>query len=112
MSERKALIVAFDNSDKRFFKDHPERQTHIRLPHGGEASGEFWSMGDHPLTRRRILLWKVPKDNPVYDQVKEPILKIPFLAFADETIEDTDEVLIPIIHTIMTEALNSGGGKA
>ena len=109
MAERKALIVAFDNSDKRFFEQHPDRSAHIRLPFQGECHGEFFSLGDHNRARRRIVLWRVPRDNPHYSRLKEPILKIPFLAFADETIEDTDEVLLPIIHQIMSEAAQGAG---
>lgn len=104
MSERKALIVAFDNSDRKFFEHNPARQAHIRLPHRDECAGEFWSLGDHPRTRRRILLWRIPPHNPSYDKIKNPIMKIPFLTYADENIADEDEALIPIIHTIMTEA--------
>lgn len=103
MAERKALIVAFDNSDRQFFKVNPDRQAHIRLPFHGEAAGEFWQMGDHQRTRRRIMLWRVPKDNPHYHPSKQPLLKIPFLAFQDEIIEDQDDILLPIIHLIMTE---------
>lgn len=103
MSERKALIVAFDNSDKRFFQDHPDRQAHIRLPYQGESSGEFWQLGDHQRSRRRILLWRVPKTNPHWQKLKEPILKIPFLAFADETIEDRDDILLPLLEQIMQD---------
>jgi len=105
LAERKALIVAFDNSDRNFFKEHPDRQAHIRLPFHGEAAGEFWSLGDHNRIRRRILLWRVPRDNPHYHPIKQPVLKIPFLAFSDETIEDRDDVLLSIIHTIMVEQI-------
>lgn len=105
MSERKALAVAFDNSDKQFFTQHPDRQAHIRLPYRDECAGEYWSMGDHQRTRRRILLWRVPKNNPYWEKLKEPILKVPFLAFSDETIEDRDDVLLPIIEEIMQGAL-------
>ena len=111
MAERKALVVAFDNSDKMFFANHPERHAHIRLPFHDECSGEFWSLGDHQRTRRRILLWRVPKQSPYYDAVHRPLLKIPFLAFADETIEDTDETLLPIIEGIMSEQLTAMGGR-
>lgn len=104
MSERKALVVAFDNSDKAFFQKNPDRETHIRLPHRDECYGEFWSLGDHNRARRRILLWKVPEGNPFVDPAANPILKIPFLAFSDETIEDRDDILKPILHTIMLEA--------
>ena len=61
--------------------------------------------------RRRILLWRVPKQSPYYDKIHQPLLKIPFLAFADETIEDTDDVLLPIIEGIMSEQLHAMGGR-
>ena len=34
----------------------------------------------------------------------QQILVIPFLAFADETIEDRDDILLPLIHRIMMDA--------
>lgn len=101
---RKALVVAFDNSDKTFFTKNIDRNTHIRLPFEGECAGEFFSLGDHNRARRRILLWRVPKDNPYNQSGKVPFLKIPFLSYADETIEDRDDILLPIIEQIMTEA--------
>lgn len=111
MAERKALVVAFDNSDKMFFENHRDRQAHIRLPFQGEAAGEFFSLGDHQRTRRRILIWRVPRNSPYYNPIEQPILKIPFLAFADEEIADTDDVLLPIIDTIMSEAAQKEGSK-
>ena len=111
MAERKALVVAFDNSDKMFFENHKERNAHIRLPFQGESAGEFWQLGDHQRTRRRILIWRVPKDSPYYHPVKQPILKIPFLVFENETVDDSDEVLLPIIDTIMREAVANQGDK-
>ena len=104
MTSNRALAIAFDNSDRHFFAQHPDRQAHIRLPFAGESDGEFWSLGEHNRARRRILLWRVPRDNPHYRQLKQPLLKIPFLAFADETIEDSDAVLLPLIHDIMLNA--------
>lgn len=104
MADLKALTVAFDNSDRMFFEQHRDRQARIRLPHAGECDGEFWSLGEHNRARRRIILWKVPEDNPFQQRMKQPILKIPFLAYADETIEDTDDVLMPVIHEIMLQA--------
>lgn len=109
MAERKALIVAFDNSDRNFFKANPDRQAHIRLPFHAECAGEFFSLGDHNRARRRILLWRIPRDNPHYHPIKQPLLKIPFLAFSDETIEDRDDILLPIIDTIMREAKETKG---
>jgi hypothetical protein len=105
--------------DAQWFKDHLDRQSHIRNPikilvtdkqrasrYVDESEGEFWSLGDHNKDRRRILLWKVPKDNVFYDPRKPQILKIPMLAYADESIEDSDAVLLPIIHEIMLSKAN------
>ena len=94
--------------DAEFFTFHPDRRAHIRMPIGPECQQEFRSLGDHNAARRRILLWCVPEHNPHYDPVKRPILKIPFLAFADETIEDDDETLLPVIHEIMMDARKRG----
>lgn len=109
------------DSDEQFFTDHPDRQAHIRLPSKKprinrargvdiveECAGEFFSLGPHKKERRRILLWRLPKENPYFDPEKQQILKIPFLAFADETIEDRDDILLPIIHRIMEEAAKGG----
>ena len=86
--------------DALFFQQHPDRYAHIRLPrkelvknqqravqYQDEAQGEFWSLGDHDKSRRRIILWRVPKDNAFYDPANPQSLKIPFLAFSDETID-------------------------
>lgn len=111
MVERKALAVAFDNSDKAFFDRHPDRNAHIRLPYEHECAGEFFSLGDHNRARRRILLWRVPKNNPYNADGQLPILKIPFLAFFDEDIEDSDAILLPIIDEIMLDAYASESAK-
>ena len=101
-------------TDEQFFQSYPDRQARIRLPdkvlykdqqravrYLDECELEFRSLGGHDKNRRRILVWRVPKDNPFYDADKPQLLKIPFLAFADETIEDTDEILLPILDEIM-----------
>lgn len=106
MTERKALVVAFDNSDKNFFRQHPRRKCHIRLPYKEECAGEFWTLGDHQRARRRILLCRADVEGKFLPDGK--ILKIPFLAFFDESIEDSDEVLLPIVHQIMQDALQRG----
>lgn len=106
-----------DQEDSQFFLQHPDRRSHIRMPrqvletdkqratyYVGELEREFRTLGQHDKRRRRILLWRVPADNPFYDPHKPPIMKIPFLAFADETIEDADHVLLPILQQIMAEA--------
>lgn len=102
--------------DAQFFAQHPSRKAHIRMPkkvlardaqramrYVDESEGEFWSLGEHVRERRRILLTRVDfHGNPLPGN---RIMKIPFLAFADETIEDTDEVLLPLIKQIMEDAL-------
>ncbi len=101
-----------DDPDAQFFVDHPDRKTHIRAPRKvlttdvqravrylDECELQFRSLGAHDRKRRRILLTRV-------DFVGDPlpdnrVFKIPFLAFADETIEDRDDVLLPIVNDIM-----------
>lgn len=111
-----------DEDDVRFFFQHPDRRAHIRLPKMspevdqqraahmvGEMEREFRTLGPHRLDRRRVILWRVPQDNPFYDPKKPAILKIPFLLFGDETVEDRDDILLPILDEIMQQAR---GGSA
>jgi len=104
------------DEDAQFFTQHPDRYAHIREPrrvlvktpqrgvfYAPESEGEFWSLGPHDKSRRRILLWRVPESHPAYDPKGIKILKVPFLLFSDENVEDTDAVLLPIIHQIMVE---------
>lgn len=111
------------DQDAQFFADHPDRQARIRLPSKvvvidgqrganvvDEMRGEFWSLGNHDKSRRRIIVYRVPKDNPMYDPAQPQLLKIPLLLFADETIEDRDDVLLPEVHRIMMEAAKAMGG--
>jgi hypothetical protein len=95
--------------DVQFFAQHEDRNARIRKPEGREMNGEFWSLGPHESARRRLLVWRVPKTHPMYRQY--PVLTIPFLLFADETIEDTDAVLLPMIHKIMKDARAKGAGR-
>ena len=111
-------MTSVQPTDEEFFAQHPDRQARIREPHGpravrdkqrsvrylSECELEFRSLGPHNTSRRRLLLWRVPADNPHFDPLKPKILKIPFLLFADETVEDRDDILLPIIHEIMMEA--------
>lgn len=103
--------------DEQFFQQHPDRRARIRLPSApapyrdqqravrylSEAEMEFRSLGPHDKDRRRILVWRSPADHPTHPN---HLLKIPFLAFADEEIADRDDVLLPIIHEIMKQAAN------
>lgn len=103
--------------DARFFQQHPDRRARIRLPGGpapyrdqqravrylAESELEFRSLGPHDKERRRIIVWRAPADHPTHPN---HLLKIPFLLFADETVEDRDDVLLPIVHEIMKRAAN------
>lgn len=99
--------------DAQFFTDHPDRQTRIRLPvktphrdaqravrYLDESEIEFRHLGTHDPRRRRIIAFKLPPDHPTNPN---HILKVPFIAFADETIEDRDDVLLPILQGIMVQ---------
>lgn len=98
-----------------FFTEHPDRKARIRLPRlerratkqrgvefASECTGEFWSLGLHDKTRRRILLCRVDVRGEPLPEGR--VLKIPFLSFSEETIEDRDDILLPIIFQIMREA--------
>jgi hypothetical protein len=104
-----------DLTDEQFFAQHPDRQARIRKPAKSididrktrrtrvrdEEEDSFESLGYHVKDRRRILLYRVPRDNYFFDPDRPQILKIPFLLFSDEAVEDNDETLLPLIHEIM-----------
>ena len=102
--ELSALHKLWERGDESWFRKYPSRTTHIRNAYQQECDGEFWSLGSHEKKRRRILLWRPPPGHSSYKQEKCPLLKIPFLAFADETIEDRDDILLPIIAEVMRDA--------
>jgi hypothetical protein len=100
--------------DIQFFRDHADRKARIRLPQKqthidgqravrylDEQELAFRQLGPHDVKRRRILVYKVPADHPEY---ANHLMQIPFLLFADETVEDDDKTLLPIIHQLMMEA--------
>lgn len=103
------------DQDAQFFRQHPDRRTRIRLPAGpapvrdnqrgvrflAESEMEFRSLGSHDKSRRRIVVWRAPADHPTHPN---HLLKIPFLAFADETISDDDATLLPIVAGVMEQA--------
>ena len=105
--------------DAIFFQLYSDRQAHIRMPlprvlvrdkqrrvfYMPECDQEFRTLGDHDAGRRRIILWKVPIGNPFYNSKAPQILKIPFLAFADEDIADEDSVLLPMVLEFMKTAV-------
>jgi hypothetical protein len=86
-----------------FFAAHPDRKTHIRKPADPlEFLAEFRSLGPHDFDRRRIIYARVAPH--VAARFNRELMAIPFLAFADETIEDRDDILLPILDEIMREA--------
>lgn len=101
--------------DTEFFQRWPDRRAHIRLPGGpapfkdaqravrylSENELEFRSLGPHDKSRRRIIAYRTPADHPTHPN---HILRIPFLAFADETISDDDATLLPIVDGIMRQS--------
>lgn len=98
--------AAVENADEAFFKDHPDRKYRIRRPRNvREYQAEFQSLGPHAPERRRIIVARVPFWLAV--QFNTMLMPIPFLAFADETIEDRDDILAPIFKGIME---NAGAG--
>jgi hypothetical protein len=104
-----AVILQAHGDDEQWFSDHRDRKARIRNPVGFECAREFRSLGMHQKNRERILMWRAP--GPANDGGKVPLLKIPFLLFADESIEDTDSVLIPIIEELMRDAAKKYGVK-
>jgi hypothetical protein len=106
--------MATNDPDVQFFTDHPDRKYRIRSPlkqmvidrqRGShvidECEREFRSLGDHRRDRRRIILCRVDHRGVPLPEGK--ILKIPFLLFADETVEDDDRTLAPIVFEMMNE---------
>lgn len=102
------------DQDAQFFLQHPDRQARIRLPlkvahrdqqravrYLDECEIEFRHLGGHDPKRRRIIAYKLSANHPSHPN---HIMKIPFLAFADESIRDDDETLLPIVHKIMLQA--------
>lgn len=107
-------------TDEEFFASYPDRQTRIRNPinelvidkqrragYQDECEAQFRTLGEHKHDRRRILLWRVPKDNPHYNPRRPQLIKIPMLAFADEEIADRDDVLLPILHELLQQQRNA-----
>ena len=106
MSDSRDREIIMPGSDEAFFRDHPERQIRIRLPRSAdEFRHEFTTLGDHAYYRRRIIAARG------FIPFGPKVIHIPFLAFADETIEDRDEVLLPILNEMMSNAAKDYGLK-
>lgn len=91
--------------DTRFFAMHRGRHARIRLPFGSEAEDDYRQLGPHDPARRRMLVWKVPQDGPFSGR----LISVPIVAGFDETIEDDDATLLPMLHEIMSDAAKELG---
>ena len=96
-------------ADRVFFKEHTDRKLRIREPIGVEYQREFRGFGMHEENRRRVIVSRVAPSMAKRHNID--FMRIPFLLFADETVEDTDEVLRPILDQIMREAAEGYGMK-
>lgn len=116
---RSANLIGVNMTDEEFFRTFPDRCARIRKPdlvldkdqqravrYLDECELEFRSLGPHDKDRRRVIVWRVPAGNPHYDPRQIKVLKIPFLLFADETVEDRDDIILPILDGIMQQARN------
>ena len=100
------------DQDEAFFAEHMDRLYRIREPvRSDRAIGEtefefeFRSLGSHDRARRRVLVHHFARVNPILALARGVrLMRIPFLLFADETVEDRDDVLGPIFHEIMRGA--------
>jgi hypothetical protein len=110
------MVILPIDPDEAWFAERRDRKIRIRLPGKGrapatsESEEEFRSLGSHPRSRRRIIVATV---NPVsaaqFGRPGMKFMKIPFLLFADETVEDRDDVLLPILDEIMRNAARDYG---
>lgn len=105
------------DEDARWFFQHPERQTHLRAPgkvphkdkqravrYLDESELQFRSLPPHDPKLRRIILYRVPPENPSYDPNRPQILKIPFVLLHENELTDEDPPLLKVIHELMTQA--------
>jgi len=91
--------------DTMFFQKHRDRHARIRMPFGNEAEADYRQLGYHDPSRRRMLVWKVPPDGPMPGR----IIPIPIITAFDETIEDDDAILLPMLAEIMNDAAKDLG---
>jgi len=112
----KSPLLAAPYGDEAWFAANPGRQAHIRevgkqpfkdkqraVRFLDEQELAFRSLPAHDVKLRRMILWRVPTDNPMFDPAAPQILKIPFILMPGEVIEDTDERLVALIHELMVQ---------
>ena len=88
------------NDDVIWFKQRQRRQARIRRPAGTEFSLSFEMLGMHDDTRRHVVVARCPKTA----YTPRGLMRVPFLANGDETIEDSDEVALRILDELMKAA--------
>lgn len=93
-----------NNDDAIWFKQRTLRNARIRPPASGEFGQAWLMLGDHQVSRRRVLVWRVPANNPGRQLIQDGLMRIPMLQRADETIEDSDDVLLPMLDHMMKVA--------
>ncbi len=95
--------------DVQFFADHSDRNFRIRQPIALEFVSEFLTLGPHQANRRRILVSRVDERRARHFGTR--FARIPFLLFADETVEDRDDILEPLFKEILSGAAFASGDK-
>lgn len=101
MSDLPAIPAAAKLADRAFFKEHGDRKLRIRLPIDVKYQQEFRGFGPHPEGRRRVIVARIAG---MAKRHNIDFMRIPFLLFADETVEDRDDILAPILDQIMRDA--------
>lgn len=89
-------------ADRAFFAEHPDRKLRIRTPILTEYEREFQTMGLHQKSRERVIVTRVTPD--ISRSYGFDFMRIPLLQAADETIEDRDDILAPVLKELMAAA--------
>jgi hypothetical protein len=92
------------DDDVIWFRQRARRDYRIRVPAQGEFACAWIMLGMHNQDRRRVLVWRVPKNNPGRKMIPDGLMRVPFLAEADESIEDDDFVLKRLMARMMKDA--------
>lgn len=106
------MIHGLLDTDEVWFGQHKDRKVMIRPAGQAEMNGEFMSLGPHDRSRRCIICWKVPHDvDRQFAAWRGKVIKIPYLKFSDDSVENSDAVLLPILNQVMREAADGQQGK-
>ena len=92
------------HDDTWWFKDRPRRQARIRTPGVTEFLTAWQMLGDHDASRRRVLVWRVPRDNPYRKLVPDGFIRVPFICRSDESFADDDSVTLRVLDELMRDA--------